>query len=315
MKKAIKITSGICIFLVLLLIGVGEYFLHVALSHDSSYFNADNAFNYQKKDFPWTAQWIDSIRTTGALRDTFVINREGVKLHAWYMPAQKSTGNTAVIVHGYKYHSVGMIPIAYMFHHDLEWNVLLPDLSGHGLSDGDRVQMGWNDRKDVAQWIKVAHETFLSDTLVVHGISMGAATTMCVSGDEQPPYVRGYIEDCGYTSVWDEFKHELRRTYHLPSFPLLNTASLLNKIQYGWSFTEASPIKQVAKCQKPMLFIHGDNDDYVPTWMVHPLYEAKPQPKELWLAPGSAHADAIRDHHEEYTQRVKEFLHKYIFAQ
>ena len=61
-----------------------------------------------------------------------------------------------------------------------------------------------------------------------------------------------------------------------------------------------------------MMFIHGDNDDFVPTWMVHPLYEAKPGPKELWLAPGSAHAFAYKDHPDEYTARVKAFTEKYI---
>ena len=66
-------------------------------------------------------------------------------------------------------------------------------------------------------------------------------------------------------------------------------------MKYGWSFGEASPLKQVAKCRKPMLFIHGDNDTYVPTAMVYPLYEAKPQPKQLWIAPGSKHALSYRD--------------------
>jgi fermentation-respiration switch protein FrsA (DUF1100 family) len=68
----------------------------------------------------------------------------------------------------------------------------------------------------------------------------------------------------------------------------------------------------VSKCQLPMFFIHGDSDTFVPTWMVHPLYEAKPEPKELWLAPGSEHARSYFDYREEYTQRVQNFLKKYI---
>ena len=48
-----------------------------------------------------------------------------------------------------------------------------------------------------------------------------------------------------------------------------------------------------------MLFIHGDADDYVPTWMVYPLYEAKPGEKELWLVPGAGHAYSYRDNREE----------------
>ncbi|EKC68011.1 alpha/beta hydrolase, partial [human gut metagenome] len=56
----------------------------------------------------------------------------------------------------------------------------------------------------------------------------------------------------------------------------------------------------------------GDADDYVPTWMVYPLYEAKPGEKELWVVPGATHAMSYRDNPEEYTRRVGEFVGRYI---
>lgn len=71
-------------------------------------------------------------------------------------------------------------------------------------------------------------------------------------------------------------------------------------------------IDQVKKCKLPMLFIHGDNDDFVPSWMVKPLYQAKPQPKELYIAKGSKHAQSLIDHPQEYAARVKDFVEKYI---
>ena len=126
--------------------------------------------------------------------------------------------------------------------------------------------------------------------MVVHGISMGAATTMMVSGDVNQegnlmPFVKCFVEDCGYTSVWDEFRGELKGQFGLPAFPLLHTASLLCQLEYGWNFREASALKQVARCQLPMLFIHGESDTFVPTEMVYSLYKVKPGPKALWIAP------------------------------
>ena len=48
--------------------------------------------------------------------------------------------------------------------------------------------MGWKDRWDVLQWMNIANEIFGDSTqMVVHGISMGGATTMMVSGEEQKP--------------------------------------------------------------------------------------------------------------------------------
>jgi fermentation-respiration switch protein FrsA (DUF1100 family) len=147
---------------------------------------------------------------------------------------------------------------------------------------------------------------------VLHGVSMGAATVMCVSGENTPAYIKCFVEDCGYTSVWDEFKYEVVQMFGIPAFPLIYFTSAYCKLRYGWSFGEASPLKQVAKCHKPMLFIHGDNDTFVPSWMVHPLYAAKPQPKELYIGHGSEHAQTYRDHKAEYVALVHRFAGKYI---
>ena len=159
-------------------------------------------------------------------------------------------------------------------------NVLLPDLHGHGKSEGKAIQMGWNDRKDIEQWIPIAEQMFRDShhpsRIVLHGVSMGAATTMNVSGDKGiPSYVKAYIEDCGYTSVRDEFADQLKAQFGIPEFPLLPITSQLCQMKYGWNFYEASSLRQIAHCYRPMLFIHGDNDTYVPSWMVHPLYNPR----------------------------------------
>lgn len=265
--------------------------------------------------YPELKPWLDSIKTEGAWSDTFAIMPDGLRAHAVCIKSRKAEGRTAVVVHGYTNNSIDMLHIARIYNKEMYYNVVLPDLHGHGLSQGDDIQMGWFDRLDVLKWIDLAPKMFstVADSmrLVVHGISMGAATTMCVSGEHTPDYVKCFVEDCGYTSAWDEFAHELRGRFSLPEFPLLYTASWLTQAKYGWSFKEASPLKQVAKCKKPMFFIHGDKDTFVPTWMVYPLYEAKPQPKQLWIAPGSEHAFAYRDHREEYIKKVEAFVGKY----
>ena len=265
--------------------------------------------------YPELRPWLDSIRAERAWSDTFALMPDGTRAHAVLIRSTKANGRTAVVVHGYTNNSIDMLHIARIYNKEMHYNIVLPDLHGHGLTGGNDIQMGWKDRIDVLKWIEMAPKTFGisadSMRLVVHGISMGAATTMCVSGEDTPQYVRCFVEDCGYTSAWDEFEHELRGRYSLPAFPLLYTASWLTKIKYGWSFKEASPLKQVAKCKKPMLFIHGSKDTFVPTSMVYPLYEAKPQPNELWIAPGSGHAFAYRDHRKEYIRKVEAFVNRY----
>lgn len=237
-----------------------------------------------------------------------------MQLHAIYAAAPEPTHKTAVIVHGYTDDCIRMLMIGYLYNKDLKYNILLPDLQNQGLSGGPAIQMGWKDRLDVLRWMDIANDIYGGNTqMVVHGISMGAATTMMVSGEPQQPFVKCFVEDCGYTSVWDEFSYELKGQFGLPPFPLMYTTSWLCNAKYGWNFKEASSLNQVRKCKLPMFFIHGDADTYVPTWMVFPLYEAKSEPKELWLAPGATHAMSYKDHPEEYTERVKNFVGKYIY--
>ena len=199
----------------------------------------------------------------------------------------------------------------------LRFNILLPDLSAHGQSTGDHIGMGWNERYEVEKWIDVATSMWPGDSVpprvVLHGISMGAATVMTTAGDSLPPCVKAVVEDCGYTSVWDEFSGQMREQFGLSEFPILYTSSALCRLRYGWSFGEASPLKQVARCHLPMLFIHGGNDTFVPTEMVHRLYAAKPEPKQLWVAPGSEHARAFTDHAEDYERVLRQFLNTYFY--
>ena len=265
------------------------------------------------KEYPYLRPWMDSVETKGIMRDTFLINKEGLRLVGKYIPSAKKTRRTAVVVHGYTDNAYRIMQIGYMYSHSLGYNVLLPNLQYHGGSEGDAIQMGWDDRWDVLEWMDMANTIFGGNTeMVVHGISMGAATTMCVSGETPPSYVRCFVEDCGYTSVWDQFAKSFEEGYDMPTFPLLNIASIYCKLKNGWGFEEASPLEQVKKCKLPMYFIHGSADDYVPTWMVRPLYEAKPGTKELWLVDQAEHAVSYKENKEEYTRRMKAFTERYM---
>lgn len=290
------------IALIVILIAVSEGFIQFALRpalHDDP-----------------VSEWEDSVMRCRALRDTFLVSDDsGDSIHAWYLRADSATDKVAVLVHGYGNDGLMMGKFAEIYDRHLNYNILLPDLHYHGQSKGDYIQMGWRDRLDVMQWCEFADKLFDCDgkgtKQVLHGVSMGAATIMSVSGETQPRYIRCFVEDCGYTSVWDEFSNELDSQFSLPPFPLLYTTSWLNKLQNGWSFSEASPINQVAKCQRPMLFIHGGDDSYVKTEMVYRLYDAKREPKQLKIFEGSQHAMSFDDNKDAYTQLVKSFVNKY----
>lgn len=298
--------------LLLAVVGGSIYLFNYALSGTPESRDYERVYRRMMRH-PEIRQWADSLSRYGALRDTFITSADGLRLHAFYIAAPRPTDRSVLLVHGYRNNAMNMLMLAYMYNHDLDFNVLMPDLRAHGTSEGRFISMGWKDKEDMKRWIEVILSRFGRDSrIVMHGISMGAATTMMTSGEELPENVRCFVEDCGYTSVWDEFKSELKNRFHLPAFPLLYTSNLYCRLREGWGFREASALRQVARCERPMLFIHGDRDTFVPTEMVYPLYDAKPGEKELWIVPGASHAQAYWENPKEYERRVEDFIDRYM---
>ena len=303
-KSLLSIVTVVVLFLVIT-IGTSFYMLSYALSPDGGKADVDSCYNQLFERYPDTKPWVDSLNRVGALRDTFVVMPTGERHHALYV--HHGSQKTAFIIHGWRDSAVKYLFLARLYEHVLGgYNVVLPDLHAHGLSEGDMIQMGWLDRKDVLHWLTI----FQTDTMVVHGVSMGGATTMMLSAEEMPKGIKDlrFVDDCGYTSAWDEFASELKNQFGLPPFPLMYTTSLLCKMRYGWSFSEASAIDAVRQSPYPMLFIHGDEDTFVPTEMVYRLYQAKPSNKKLWIAPGAEHASSYLTHPDEYIRQLSDFL-------
>lgn len=306
-----RLLAGFAIILALTgfcIVGTGFYLLDYSLSPDPNRCDTDSAYADLYSRYPSMEEWVEN----HPLQEISILNPEGKRLQALYHQAEAEGGKTAIIVHGYRDCNIKFLYLARMYN-ELGFHVLLPDLAAHGQSQGEAIQMGWKDADDLLLWCGVADSLFsteLQEThILVHGVSMGAATVMNCSGRDVPAGVKGFVADCGYTSVWDEFAEQLQAQFSLPAFPMMHIASLLCEWKYGWNFQEAAPIESLRKSRLPMLFIHGTADDFVPTRMVHELYDAKPADKKLWLAPDAGHALSYLCHPEEYTARIRTFWH------
>ena len=100
--------------------------------------------------------------------------------------------------------------------------------------------------------------------------------------------------------------------FNLPSFPLIPVTSLVTKVRAGYFFGEADAIKQLNKNHRPMLFIHGDKDDFVPYSMLDEVYNATKGPKEKYVVHGAKHAEALSKDPDMYQKKVTEFVQKYV---
>ena len=238
-----------------------------------------------------------------------ITSDDGLTLYAEAYTQESS--NWIVAVHGYTGNGAEMTEAAKQFY-DLGFNVLLPDCRGHGKSEGDYIGMGWHDRMDIINWAKQISQWDPHSRIALYGLSMGAAAVMMASGEELPGNIKCIIEDCGYTSVNEEFSYHLKNSFKLPRFPLLNTVDWLCKIHAGFRFKEASAIKQIRKCKLPILFIHGGKDYFVPTEMVYKLYDAAECEKELFIVPDAGHGVSGQVSRKQYWEKICAFTDRYI---
>ena len=215
----------------------------------------------------------------------------GERLHADMFVNKNQSNIWFICLHGYMSAPRDFGGAAKVYHDDWGCNVLLPYLGGHGRSEG-LVSMGWQDRIDVTAWINYLVREYDNPKIILHGCSMGGATTMMTTGENLPPNVVCAVADCGYTSVWDEYTVQAKSIFHLPPFPVLTALNTVVKHRLGFSLKDASCVEQVKKSKTPTLFVHGDADEFVPFWMLDKVYDACAAEKDKLVVHGAGHSEA-----------------------
>lgn len=308
MKRFKKITISIFIILLTLFIGVsslvGVLFYNLALnanySKDIIYaeYNDENLNDAQK--------WLEE---KSNYSDKYIESYDKLQLHS-YVVTQNSN-KWAIVVHGYG-GSGKLMSDKSKYFYDMGYNVLIPDLRGHGKSEGDYIGMGWKDRLDIISWINFIIKENPNAEIVLHGTSMGAATVLMTSGENLPSNVKAIVADCAYTSAWDEFSYQLETYLKVPSSYILNVTNMVTKLKAGYSLKEASALECVKKATVPILYIHGDKDKFVPYSMMDKLYDATNSPKEKLTIEGGEHANSDLVSPFLYWLTVEDFLNQYV---
>lgn len=219
---------------------------------------------------------------------------DGLRLRARFFPVEGDgrDHDTVLVVHGYR-SSVGDFAMMVLGYYRVRgFNVLVVENRAHGQSEGSFAGFGALDSRDCADWCRILADRMPHRHIFLHGISMGAATVTIAASLSLPAQVKGVIADCGYTSAVEEFRHVMTTSMHIPGFLadlLMPIASVCCRLRAGYFFGEASPVEAVKKTPLPFLFVHGGDDDYVPTEMVYRIHAACPTEKTLLIVEGAGH--------------------------
>lgn len=234
--------------------------------------------------------------------------QDGLMLHATYFP-EGNEKKVALCFHGYT--SEGMKDNLAISGYYLRngYSLLLVDARAHGMSEGTYIGFGCLDRRDALDWLNWIIERCGEDVeILMHGTSMGGATVLMASGLELPTQVKGIVSDCGFTSPKEVFTHVLHSMYHLPAFPAIPAANLMNKRLAGYGMDECNAAREVRNATVPILVIHGSADTFVPASMCDEIYENIASTKQKLIVEGAAHAESYYKDTESYEKALDEFI-------
>lgn len=292
--------------------GVSMYYYNYAIASNKKTF-INNDKNKLVKSDPLYKQrkwYINSPKQKWTMTGA----NSNLKLDAYYIPATSASHKTAILAHGFGGNKNDVGTWAYIFH-QLGYNVLLPDNRGQGDSEGKSIGFGWPDRLDYKKWAqKVVAKNGEDSKIVMFGESMGAAGMAMVSGvSDLPKQVKAFVLDSPYTSAYDEIVYQNNTGYHVPNWPIVPMLSAITKVRAGYGLKEANALTQIKKNTRPILFITGSADTFVPTKMTHTLYHADPaKGKELLVIKDAKHVESYKKDQTKYAKTVTDFVNRYV---
>lgn len=245
-------------------------------------------------------------------REVSITSHDGLKLYGHAFEQDSPTNNWVILLHGYQSNEYETFTMGQHFYH-AGYNVLTISFRAHGKSEGKYIGMGYLDKDDLISWTNYLVNKNPESQIIYHGTSMGGATVLMASGMDLPLQVKAIVSDSAYTGIWEIFSSEMRQRFDLPSFPVLNMAQIMGTVLTGYNIKDGNVLEYVSKSTLPILFIHTDEDDFVPVSMVHELYQAKTTgDKDLYVLENGGHTMAKFVNPTEYYQTIYTFIERYL---
>lgn len=228
-------------------------------------------------------------------------------------------------LHGNFYEYAPGAPIELMFHgyrgsalRDLSGGVarcfalkrscLIVDQRCAGKSQGTVITFGIKEHQDCLKWVDFMVEHFGPEVkIILTGISMGASTVLMAASHPLPPNVIGVLADCGYTSAEAIIKAVIRKM-HIPVSLLYPFIKLAAKLYGHFDLECESPLESVKKCTLPVIFFHGEADDFVPCYMSQENFDACTSRKAIYTVPGAGHGLSFPADQGGYIEQLKAFF-------
>ncbi len=250
--------------------------------------------------------WMKEIRTL-PYRELSITSHDGLLLYGKYYEYAPGAP-LEIMFHGYRGSAerdlCGGVQRAFSLGH----SALIVDQRGAGHSGGNIISFGVNESRDCLRWVEKTVETFGSDVrIILTGISMGATTVLIAAGNPLPKQVVGVLADCGFTSG-KEIIQVVIQNMHLPPKLAYPFVWLGGRLFGGFDLRKSDATAAMKTCKVPVIFAHGEDDDFVPCYMSKANFDACPSKKSLVIIPGAGHGLCYPADPEGYIRQLKTFF-------
>jgi pimeloyl-ACP methyl ester carboxylesterase len=218
---------------------------------------------------------------------------------------------TIIMVHGREGNRANGVPGTMDLANSLVeegFNVFMFDLRGHGDSEGTYLSAGYYEKYDLLGAVDYVKSRGAGEIGVI-GFSMGAATSILAAAEE--PAISAIVSDSSWADLTEIANREVRKMIHLPDW--FEPGYLLAlRVMHGIDLKSAKPIDVVGTiAPRPIFFIHGQADSFIPPSHANRLYEASNSPSnDVWLVPDAGHVKSYQTAPAEYEERIMTFFER-----
>lgn len=253
-------------------------------------------------------QWVQEVRALPR-QEYSITSFDGLKLYANFYEYAPGAP-IELMFHGYRGTPERDLPSGVQRCFKVGRSALVVEQRACGRSEGKVISFGINEHKDCLAWIDFTVRHFGPDVkIILTGISMGAATVLMAAGKELPSNVVGVLADCGYNSA-KEVIQKVIRDMHLPAGVLYPFVKLGARLFGHFDLEETDAETAMKSCKVPVIFYHGEADDFVPCYMSQKNYDACVSRKQLVTIPGAGHGLCYAVDPEKYLETLKSFFNK-----
>lgn len=251
-------------------------------------------------------KWIQEARDFDS-EDFYIKSHDGLTLHGKYFEYAPGA-TTEIMFHGYRGSAERDLSGGIQRCFALGRNVLVVDQRTSCGSEGNVISFGINEHRDCLAWVDFVVNHFGPDVkIVLTGISMGASTVLMASGKPLPPNVVGVLADCGFSSPKEIIK-KCSRDMKIPANLIYPFIKLGAKLFGHFDLEEYTPLEAMKTSKIPIIFFHGEDDDFVPCHMSQDVYDACTSPKQIVTIPKAGHGLVYLVDNDCYFKSVVEFF-------